>query len=65
MVNNVTNLPPTVALIPAMFAKSSCVWNPLLYAVKNEDLRNSLIEVVKRFSRENTVAPIAIVTTSS
>ncbi|XP_052259595.1 opsin-5-like, partial [Dreissena polymorpha] len=24
MVNNVTNLPPTVALIPAMFVKSSC-----------------------------------------
>ncbi|KAH3822152.1 hypothetical protein DPMN_123923 [Dreissena polymorpha] len=65
MVNNVTDLSPTVALIPAMFAKSSCVWNPLLYALKNEELRNALIEVVKRYSRQRAVAPIAVVTTAN
>ncbi|KAH3894219.1 hypothetical protein DPMN_018375 [Dreissena polymorpha] len=60
MVNNVTDVSPSVALVPAMFAKSSCVWNPLLYALKNEDLRNALIEVVKRYSSHNSGTPYGI-----
>ncbi|KAH3697288.1 hypothetical protein DPMN_084783 [Dreissena polymorpha] len=37
MFNDVSKLSPTVALIAPLFAKSTSVWNPLIYAVRNRE----------------------------
>ncbi|KAH3696647.1 hypothetical protein DPMN_084123 [Dreissena polymorpha] len=53
MFNDVSKLSPTVAIFAPMFAKSACVWNPLIYAFKNNELRNALFNKVSRSFRQN------------
>lgn len=39
-------MPPTIALFAPMMAKSACVWNPLIYAFKNQDFRVAITALV-------------------
>uniref|UniRef100_A0A3B4UE57 Opsin 9 n=1 Tax=Seriola dumerili TaxID=41447 RepID=A0A3B4UE57_SERDU len=43
-------LPPVVTLIPAMFAKSHCMINPLIYQIMNREFRDDVYVLV--FGRE-------------
>ncbi|XP_051262060.1 opsin 9 isoform X2 [Dicentrarchus labrax] len=43
---SLSSLPPVVSLIPAMFAKSHCVINPLIYQIMNREFRNDLYVMV-------------------
>ncbi|XP_035528527.1 opsin 9 isoform X2 [Morone saxatilis] len=43
---SLSSLPPVVSLIPAMFAKSHCVINPLIYQIMNREFRNDLYGIV-------------------
>lgn len=43
-------LPPMVTLIPAMFAKSHCMMNPLIYQIMNREFRDDIYVMV--FGRE-------------
>ncbi|XP_071324366.1 opsin 9 [Trachinotus anak] len=43
-------LPPVVTLIPAMFAKSHCMINPLIYQIMNREFRDDVYVMV--FGRE-------------
>ena len=45
-----SRLPPLVTLIPAMFAKSHCMINPLIYQIMNKEFRNDVYVIV--FGRE-------------
>lgn len=45
-----SSLPPWVTLIPAMFAKSHCMMNPLIYQIMNREFRNEVYVMV--FGRE-------------
>ncbi|XP_071764577.2 opsin 9 [Centroberyx gerrardi] len=39
-------LPPTVTLIPAMFAKSHCMINPFIYQIMNREFRDHVYEML-------------------
>ncbi|XP_068426048.1 opsin 9 [Clinocottus analis] len=39
-------LPPVVTLIPAIFAKSHCMINPLIYQIMNKEFRNDIYAMV-------------------
>lgn len=41
-----SSLPPVVTLIPAMFAKSHCMINPLIYQIMNREFRDAIYEMV-------------------
>uniref|UniRef100_A0A8C6UEF7 Opsin 9 n=1 Tax=Neogobius melanostomus TaxID=47308 RepID=A0A8C6UEF7_9GOBI len=41
-----SSLPPMVTLIPAMFAKSHCMMNPVIYQIMHREFRDSLYEMV-------------------
>lgn len=41
-----SSLPPVVTLIPAMFAKSHCMINPLIYQIMNREFRDAVYEMV-------------------
>lgn len=47
-----SSLPPVVSLIPALFAKSHCMINPLIYQIMNRDFRVAVHELV--FGQEMT-----------
>lgn len=48
----VSSFPPVVSLIPALFAKSHCMINPLIYQIMNRDFRGAVHELV--FGQEMT-----------
>ncbi|CAL1610911.1 unnamed protein product [Knipowitschia caucasica] len=39
-------LPPVVTVIPALFAKSHCMMNPVIYQIMHREFRDSLYEIV-------------------
>ncbi|XP_033837453.1 opsin 9 [Periophthalmus magnuspinnatus] len=41
-----SSLPPMVTVIPAMFAKSHCMMNPVIYQIMHREFRDSLYELV-------------------
>lgn len=41
-----SSFPPVVSLIPALFAKSHCMINPLIYQIMNRDFRDAVHELV-------------------
>lgn len=41
-----SSLPPVVTLIPAMFAKSHCMINPLIYQIMNREFRDDVYVMV-------------------
>ncbi|XP_028281095.1 opsin 9 [Parambassis ranga] len=41
-----SSLPPWVTLIPAMFAKSHCMMNPLIYQIMNREFRDEVYVMV-------------------
>ncbi|KAM3615075.1 uncharacterized protein V6R79_022973 [Siganus canaliculatus] len=41
-----SSFPPLVTLIPAMFAKSHCMINPLIYQIMNREFREDVYEMV-------------------
>ncbi len=41
-----SSLPPVVTLIPAMFAKSHCMINPLIYQIMNREFRDNVYMLV-------------------
>lgn len=47
-----SSFPPVVSLIPALFAKSHCMINPLIYQIMNRDFRGAVHELV--FGQEIT-----------
>lgn len=47
-----SSFPPVVSLIPALFAKSHCMINPLIYQIMNRDFRGAVHELV--FGQEMT-----------
>lgn len=47
-----SSFPPLVSLIPALFAKSHCMINPLIYQIMNRDFRGAVHELV--FGQETT-----------
>lgn len=47
-----SSFPPVVSLIPALFAKSHCMINPLIYHVMNREFRGRVHELV--FGQEMT-----------
>lgn len=47
-----SSFPPVVSLIPALFAKSHCMINPLIYQIMNRDFRGAVFELV--FGQEMT-----------
>ncbi|XP_071115191.1 opsin-5-like [Haliotis cracherodii] len=44
----VDNIPPWVSTIPTMFCKSSCLLNPVIYCMFNQDFRNCVIGIFSR-----------------
>ena len=40
-------LPLTVTMIPALFAKSSIIWNPIIYIARHRDFRKACVKYLK------------------
>ena len=43
-----TLVTPMVNAIPSLFAKSSCVYNPIVYALKNQKFRRAILSLMGR-----------------
>ena len=39
-----TQIPLTVTMIPALFAKSSIIWNPIIYVARHKDFRKACLK---------------------
>ncbi|KAH3697286.1 hypothetical protein DPMN_084781 [Dreissena polymorpha] len=56
MFNDVSNMSPTVAILAPLFAKSTSVWNPLIYAVRNREVRQAMLLFLKRCCKIKSTA---------
>ncbi|CAG0884931.1 unnamed protein product [Darwinula stevensoni] len=56
------DLPPIMYLFLTMFAKSRCVWNPLIYFLMNAQLRREMLSMTCRAScrYQESTTPIAL-----
>ncbi|KAH3730779.1 green-sensitive opsin-2-like [Dreissena polymorpha] len=52
MFNDVSEMSPTAAIIPPLFAKAAYVWNPLIYFGRNNDFRREFIDALMHSSNE-------------
>ena len=39
-------IPPTVTMVPALLAKSSIIWNPVIYFVRHNDFRRACLKLL-------------------
>ena len=46
-IEGTTNLTFAATLIPALIAKSSIIWNPIIYVVRHRDFRKACIKTIK------------------
>nr|AGB67503.1 c-like opsin [Tripedalia cystophora] len=51
------DFPPLAAAVPALFAKSSVIWNPLIYGMKHAGFRNELAKLWERLRSKSQVRP--------
>ena len=64
-------IPPTVTMVPALLAKSSIIWNPIIYFVRHNDFRRECLKLLpgwcslnayRHYDRANKPSPSRSIT---
>ena len=51
---------PYTTSLPALFAKTSSIYNPLIYTLRNKEFRHFFLNYLKKIKKNNVDEPIEV-----
>lgn len=51
-------VPPSVSAVPALLAKTSIIWNPIIYVARHNEFRRACFSKIPVFSRNRSIPTI-------